>query len=87
MKNVPVPAGLKFFSNLILLGAIAGIVDGIAYFLHLRAQGIGIFMRVPWGVLWSYVSTFPGNLLTMLWLAPWAIAFVDLCVSRSRRAS
>lgn len=64
-----------------LVGVIAGIADGIAYHFHVREHGVDFFSRVPWNVLWSYVKTFPGNILTCLWLLPWIIALLYLYIT------
>jgi hypothetical protein len=80
MKRNDTPTNLKIFTILIIIGVIAGIVDGVVYQLHIKDNGIGLFTRVPWNVLWSYTKTFPGNLLTALWVLPWAFAFIWLAL-------
>ena len=61
-----------------IVGIVAGIVDGVVYSFHLHAQGIGFFSRVPWGVLGSYITTWPGNVLTFCSLGPFLLAWVWL---------
>jgi hypothetical protein len=75
MKKVNTSTGLKIF---MLVGVVGGIVDSIAYQIHVHAHGVILFSVVPRSVLWLYVSTFPGNLLTCLWLLPWGFGFVYL---------
>lgn len=77
-KKEETPTGIKVFTVLIIVGVIAGAVDGVAYHLHVRSNGVSLFGVVPMSVLWSYIRTFPGNVLTALWLAPWTLAFALL---------
>lgn len=77
-KKENTPTGVKVFAILIIAGVIASIVDGVVYYSYVRSHGVGFFSVVPLSVLWSYVRTFPGNILTALWLAPWAFGFIWL---------
>jgi len=78
IKKDNTSTGLKIFVIFMLVGVVGGIVDGIAYQIHVHAHGVSLFSVVPWSVLWSYVSTFPGNLLTCLWSLSWGFGFVYL---------
>ena len=78
MKKDNTSIGIKVFAILIIIGVIGGIVDGVAYQLHVRSHGVSLFGVVPMSILWSYTKTFPGNVLTAFWLVPWAIAFAML---------
>ena len=77
-KKENTPTWVKVFAILIIAGVIASIVDGVVYYSYVRSHGVGFFSVVPLSVLWSYVRTFPGNILTALWLAPWAFGFIWL---------
>ncbi len=75
-KQHNTPAGIKIMGILILIGAIGGIADGVAYQLYVQSHGVSRFGLVPMRVFWSYISSFPGNLLTALWLLPWGMVLV-----------
>lgn len=77
-KKKSTPAGVKVFPILIIVGVIASVIDGVVYLSYVRSHGIGFFSVVPLSVFWSYIRTFPGNVLTALWLVPWGIAFIWL---------
>lgn len=87
MKKDNTPIELKVFSMLMLVGILAGLVDSVAYHFHVRSHGVGFFSPVPWDVLWSYVKTFPGNVLTALWILPWVCAFAWLHVGGRNHAT
>lgn len=65
---------------LAIISLLAGIVDGVAYQVHLAKYGVGFFDIVPLAVVWSYFKSFPGNLITVLTFGPWIVAFVCLRV-------
>jgi len=67
---------IRVFLIFVIIGILAGIVDGIAYQVHLSKHGVGFFEIVPSAVFWSYFKTFPGNLITVLTFGPWVVAFV-----------
>jgi len=73
-----IPFRLRAFVVLFTLGLVGSIVDGVAYLLYIHKSGIRVFAVVPWEVLWGYVSTLPGILLTALWLVPWMAAMLAL---------
>lgn len=64
---------LAAFVILIIVGAVADILDIIFYFLHCRGHGIGWFQGIAWSVTWQYLTTFPGLPLTALGVAPYVI--------------
>ncbi len=80
MKKDNTPTSLKVFVILVIVGIVASMIDGIAFHFHIRSRGVGFFGSVPWSVQWSYLKTFPGNLLTALWLGSWAFAFLWLYI-------
>jgi len=78
--------GMKRFAILMTIGIIGALADGIAYQIHLLRHGVDLFSfsLVPFAVWTAYVRTFPGNILTCLWLLPWLVGFV--CLHNPRRS-
>jgi hypothetical protein len=75
MKRANTPTNIKIFTILIIVGVVAGMIDCVAYNVHIKKHGIGFFSLIPLNVLWVYIKTYPGNILTALWLLPWVFAF------------
>ena len=70
--------GIMVFAALFCVGVVASVIDSVAYAVHTGNQGISFFSVVPLSVLWSYVVTFPGNILTAFRLVSWISAFAWL---------
>ena len=82
MKRKQTSTSLNVFVILMVIGIIGGLVDGIAYQVHVYRQGVGLFSVVPFAVWTAYLKTFPGNVLTCLWLVPWVLGFLFFCIPR-----
>ena len=78
MKKDNSSTGIRVFAALFFVGVVASVIDSVAYAVHIANHGIRVFSVVPLSVLWSYVITFPGNILTAFWLASWISAFAWL---------
>jgi hypothetical protein len=71
--------GVKTFEILLAIGILGLLIDGVATIAYFLRGG------VAGKTLWQYVSTFPGNLFTALWLVPWAGAIVCLHLQRQTK--
>lgn len=58
-----------------IAGSLIGLVDNVAYLAFIAGQGIGPFEVVSMSIVWAYVRSFPGNVLTVLFLGSWIAAF------------
>lgn len=55
---------------------IADILDAVFYFRFAQANGFRWFQFLPWNLTWQYLSSFPGNLLTVLGIAPYLLVWL-----------
>jgi len=49
--------------------------DAYYYNKYLGLNGISILSFVPLRVIYKYLTTYPGNILTLLGFVPWVILF------------
>jgi energy-coupling factor transporter transmembrane protein EcfT len=75
------------FIILMGVGIIGSILDGIAFQIHVGREGVSLFSMVPAKVWTSYLTTFPGDVLTCLWLCPLIIGFLYLSFSKKKTDS
>ena len=72
------PAVLKIFALLVIVGVVADIIDGFAYWFFLSNNGMSFWATPNWAMRWDYLASFPGGVLMLLGLAPWLFALVWL---------
>ena len=66
---------------LVIFGIVIDIVDFYYYQRFLSSKGIGLFSIVPFDILFEYVSSYPGNILTILGILPWILLLSYLYLS------
>ena len=81
MKKDKTNVRITIFVVLNIIGILGGIVDGVYYQFFVADHGFGMFAVVPFAVVWSYMKTFPGNLVTALSIGPLILAWLFLYLS------
>ncbi|MDB2526657.1 hypothetical protein OAK85_05160 [Mariniblastus sp.] len=69
----PLLRWLAISIGLVLVGGVADVLDGICYMRFARANGFGWFQLMPWGLTWQYLSSYPGNILTIMGVIPYLL--------------
>ena len=83
-----VPRAIRLFVFFAVVGILAGIADRVAYLAYVLKHDVGLFEIVPPVVFWSYVKSFPGNILTGLFFGSWVVALICLRIpDKSDRAT
>ena len=61
--------------GLFIVALVADILDIIFYIRFANANGFAWFQPLPWALMWKYLSTWPGNFLTILGFAPYLVVW------------
>ena len=66
---------IPFAAIMMVVGLAASAVDVWYYTDFVRSQGLSVWSVVPLPVVWSYLTTMPGALLTSKSIVSWILAY------------